>query len=167
MAFSCVSYLSSSLSLISPSMTDFEAENRIIKGYHGLHSYAHEFWIEHLLRFSFSKLCYSHADAEALIQQLNRLTQSQKPLITPYDNPRANSDDIHSGSRENLLSWSQFPNIQQFLEKFLVFRKRLEQQRSSTNSPEGKWNKSIEFRLKPANIPKNWSALSSKWIQQA
>jgi hypothetical protein len=141
MAFSCVSYLSSSLSLISPSMTDFEAELRIIKGYHGLHSYAHEFWIDHLLRFRLSKLCNSSADAEALIQQLNHLTQSLNPLTMSYDNPGANSDDLKSGSRENLLSWSQSPNIQRFLEKVLVFRKRLEQRRSSINSPEGKWNK--------------------------
>jgi hypothetical protein len=146
MAFSCVSYLSSSICLISPSMTDFEAENRIIKGFHGLHRYAHEFWIDHLLRFSLSKLCDSPAETKALVQQVDCLSQSQS-LPHLYDTPMANSIEVYSGSHEHLSSWYQFPNIQRFLEKVLVFRKRLEQERSNTNSPEGKWNKNREFRL--------------------
>ncbi|PQE33310.1 hypothetical protein CJF32_00003809 [Rutstroemia sp. NJR-2017a WRK4] len=103
--------------------------------------YAHEFWIDHLLRFRLPKFCNSPADAKALIQQLNHLTRSLKPQITPFDNPGANNDDLQSGFRENLLSWSQLPSIQKFLEKVVVFRKRLEQRRSSINSPEGKWDK--------------------------
>jgi hypothetical protein len=137
-AFSCVAYLSSSICLISPSMADFEAENRIIKGYHGLHNYAHEFWIHHLLRFSFPALCDSSTNAEALVQQVNCLSQSQRSLPHLYDTQMANSNEVHSGSHEHLPSWSQFPNIQQFLEKVLIFQKRMEQDRSSINSPEGK-----------------------------
>ncbi|PQE21380.1 hypothetical protein CJF30_00008252 [Rutstroemia sp. NJR-2017a BBW] len=162
-----VHFSAKDLSLISPLMTDFEAEIRIIKGYHGLHSYAHEFWIDHLLRFKLSKLCNSSADAEALIQQLNHLTQSQKSLTIPYDVPRANSDDPKSVSRENLLSWSQFPDIQQFLGKVLSFREQLQERRSSIDSPKGKWNKKRQVSSETANIHKNWSALSSKWIRQA
>ncbi|KAJ8067481.1 hypothetical protein OCU04_004825 [Sclerotinia nivalis] len=157
MAFSCVSYLLSSMCLISPSIKDFEAENRIIKGYHGLHRYAHEFWIDHLLRFSLSKLCDSPADTEALVQQVDYLSQSQKPLTKLYDNPRANSNDVHSGSHEHLLSWSQSPNIQQFLEKVLVFRKVLEQERSSTNSPEEL--ERLELEMDPTSL----SQLSNRY----
>ncbi|KAF8860514.1 hypothetical protein BDZ45DRAFT_570839, partial [Acephala macrosclerotiorum] len=62
-------------------------------------------------------LCDSPADTEALVQQVGYLSQSQRPLPHLYDTPMANSNEVHSGSHEHLPSWSQFPNIQQFLEK--------------------------------------------------
>ncbi|EDO02479.1 predicted protein [Sclerotinia sclerotiorum 1980 UF-70] len=62
-------------------------------------------------------MCDSAADTGALVHQVDCLGQLKKPLTKLYDNLRANSNDVHLGFYENLLSWSQCPNIQQFLDK--------------------------------------------------
>lgn len=50
--FSCVSYLLTSLSLKTSGSTMEQRSLRILRGLHGLHHYAHEFWIEHILQYA-------------------------------------------------------------------------------------------------------------------
>jgi hypothetical protein len=46
-----VSYLSSSFALIDSQVTNEEKILDIAKGFHGLHLYANEFWVAHLLEY--------------------------------------------------------------------------------------------------------------------
>jgi hypothetical protein len=122
MAFSCVSYLSSSFHMLVVEMTDLEFEDRILRGYHGLHSYASEFWIDHLLRFSKVKRGFLHTELEALVTQLTYLSQSLKKFQSAGEINALPNVEIAWDLREGLSMWETFPHILRFLEHVLIFR---------------------------------------------
>ncbi|KAH8650674.1 hypothetical protein BGZ60DRAFT_462571, partial [Tricladium varicosporioides] len=77
-AFSCISYLSESFILINPSVSEDEVKTRVVKGYHGLHHYANEFWAEHLLRYSELNGGLDTSTSNSLIQQAQKLAEVEE-----------------------------------------------------------------------------------------
>jgi hypothetical protein len=138
MAFSCVSYLSSSFYMSAVEMTDLEFEDRILRGYHGLHSYASEFWIDHLLRFSRVKMGFLHTELEALVTQLAYLSKSHKIFQSTGETNALPNAEIAPDLREGLSMWEGFPHILRFLEHVLVFRHTFAQEKSAMRSLDGK-----------------------------
>ena len=51
-AFSCVLYLNTACIFYDPSFSEDDLKLRVLKGFHGLHHYANEFWFPHLLQYA-------------------------------------------------------------------------------------------------------------------
>jgi hypothetical protein len=119
-------------------ITDLEFEDRILRGYHGLHSYASEFWIDHLLRFSRVKKGFLHTELEALVTQLAYLSKSHKIFQSTGEINAIPDGEIPPDLREGLSMWETFPQILRFLEHILIFRHILAQEMSAMKSLEGK-----------------------------
>jgi len=49
-AFSCVTYLTTTVYLLAPSPLGDYVKTQVVKGFHGLHNYANEYWFQHLLQ---------------------------------------------------------------------------------------------------------------------
>jgi len=71
--FSCVAYLANSLLLVSRSLSISERRERILNGLHGLHHYAHAFWIEHFLQYAHLAGSLDSTEAEEVLSQVRRL----------------------------------------------------------------------------------------------
>lgn len=52
LAFACMNYMISSFCFIDSSISETELKIRVLKGFHGLHLYASEFWFQHLLQYA-------------------------------------------------------------------------------------------------------------------
>jgi hypothetical protein len=78
-AFSCVAYLCSALSLLDPSSSEVEHIGSVVKGYHGLMSYATEKWSEHLLAF-LDKSGKKIEESSPLYKQVSALCQKHNAL---------------------------------------------------------------------------------------
>jgi hypothetical protein len=72
-SYACATYLSTSHCLISHQCSEEEQVLRVAKGFHGLHLYAHEFLIKHVLRYAELQCHSKSAFSETLSTQLQRL----------------------------------------------------------------------------------------------
>lgn len=55
LAFACMSYMRSTMRFIDVQTTENERRLRVLRGLHGLHHYANEFWFQHFLQYAKSK----------------------------------------------------------------------------------------------------------------
>ena len=93
----------------------------VLLGYHGLHHYADEFWTDHLLQYLRLRGFFD----VSILEALDNLLQFQKyDLIEGSDN-ELDRDSVPSSlaTRLELLSqMSNFPEIQVFVRRLLLFR---------------------------------------------
>ncbi|KAI9727859.1 MAG: hypothetical protein M1834_007905 [Cirrosporium novae-zelandiae] len=68
-AISCAASITSNFTLLDPKISLDEKQRMIANGFHGLHSYANEFWIHHLIECSQFVSSPRPADFSALIDQ--------------------------------------------------------------------------------------------------
>lgn len=79
-AFSCVAYMSSSLSLIDPSLTREDLLLRVGEGLHSVHLYAREYWLEHLLAYARENVGLKGVKSTPLYGQLTTLYEKHQDL---------------------------------------------------------------------------------------
>lgn len=136
-SFACASYLSTSHCLIDSRYSEEEQVLRVAKGFHGLHLYAHEFMLKHILRYaelqSFSKLEFS----EALATRLEKLLQFEKPNISASINA-ALYDHTSLPKTVQLLSILNLPlKLQTFVQNLLTFQDMSAQDNNHHREPQG------------------------------
>lgn len=121
--FSCISYLSTSLSLIDPGRTPDEVRIQVLQGYHGLHHYADEFWMDHLLEYFKLKGMLD----QPLLSVIDKALEFQK-----YDLSQSSEEELDKESYPSSITklmvlvsrMSATPEVQTFIRKLLIFRAR-------------------------------------------
>ena len=138
-AFSCISYLPTSLCLVRQSSSEDDLRLQIAKGFHGLHHYASEFWSEHFLRyFSLRENLDRACSGPLLIEQLNKLLSFQKECQSPEFCSESLQIKTLSSISARLSALGSVPRVQGFLHDVLVFREVLAQEKHAQKEPEGK-----------------------------
>lgn len=100
MATACISYLCSSFDLIDERVADSEKFLGVLRSYHGLHLYANEYWLQHLLAFrSVDELhvirdSTLHASVARLVHRQTDLLQTTGRTTAPsHTNPNLEDED--------------------------------------------------------------------------
>ena len=138
MAFSCATYLASSLCFIQPTVTEHEIRLRIIRGYHSLHHYAQEYWLEHLLQFVRLHEIPKSSQKD-LIGRLKALLRFEKNNPTPEFTAEMSRVDVVSSKNTDLSMFDSEPEIRKLLDKVLVFRDFRTREKQVQRTLEGKF----------------------------
>jgi len=121
-----------------------ERQERILKGFHGLHHYAHAFWIEHLLQYANALGTLNSIQAQGLTAQVRHMLAFKKnDWITMVGEialkRESETDDIPS--RASILSSDS--DIHEFVPQVLAFQRALFQEHRVQRSQKGKWTRII------------------------
>lgn len=140
-ATSCILYLPTSLAIVNQTISQEAKQLRVLKGYHGLHQYVHNYWMQHLLIFLDSKQILQE-DLCMALQKLcvfKRLTQNgEKSTGLQYEGNR------HSIAAQ-LVPLKGMPEVQELLFDSLVFKAILSQDEHAQKYPEGQSQKQIRI----------------------
>jgi hypothetical protein len=118
---SCISYLSTSLSLIDPGCTPEEIRICVLQGYHSLHHYADKFWIDHLLQYFKLRGEFENP----ILVALEKLLPFQEYSVLQGNDRELDKGTLPSSvtDRMELLSrMSDIPEIRLFIRKLLILR---------------------------------------------
>ena len=133
-AFSCVINLTSCLDFVrrgNDGMSESDLESRVVQGSYGLHSYAQEFWAEHVLAY-LGQVGDQDADARELIGALEAFSQVWKH--------RAHADislpvKLHTSEASfGLNNLRTFPILHRFISGWIHFKSEFTKTRSSLNT---------------------------------
>lgn len=110
---------------------------RVAKGFHGLHLYAHEFMLKHILRYaelqSLSELQFS----EVLAARLERLLQFEKPNISAGFKAALHHNTSLPKTFRHLAASNLPPKVQVFLQNLLIFQEMSANVNHHQKEPEG------------------------------
>ena len=124
-SLSCVLYLSSSLELVDPRVTGDEIRLNVAEGFHDLHLYANDHWLDHL-RGLVDSLADSHlngAELRILNQALERLTVMHNELAALRSWNNRGDSDLSLSPRENIWHSLQISQtVQKLLDGLLAYR---------------------------------------------
>lgn len=123
--------LISGLDVFSNEYSEHSRDFRVIKGIHGLHVYATEYWTEYLLSEASRHSGITSATCVfRLAHQLENKLKSRAPPHVPMDEPA----EAHSDER--LLLLEQHPSLQQFVRQSFDSRttKQLERELENEQS---------------------------------
>jgi len=124
-----VSYLCSSFALIDPQVQNEEKVVDIAKGIHGLHLYANDFWVEHLLE-------YIEVNTELDQRMLDPVLERVLDLCDAHDGLALSTDDMEKREELSLRDIQQLEShptlqklganldIRDFLEKIMDYREK-------------------------------------------
>lgn len=132
-SFSCIAMLNSCDNLIPSDFTEAQRATVIVKGFHGLLTYAITFWCKHLL-----ECVQKHAQLSTeLLDQLQSLLRYRKETISPKNIQEKMGPITESQSLQGL---SHFPDIKKLLLDILGFkaRSKLYSEAALEKSPESK-----------------------------
>ena len=135
--FSCVAYLSTVFCFIDQTNAFDDSKIRVVKGFHGLHHYATEFWITHLLDFVRLRGNFDKADSAPLVEQLYRLLRFRKKSLTPTFTSELHDINRLSPTESLLLPFDAVPEIQSLVRDVLAFREILSRKKQAQQSREG------------------------------
>jgi hypothetical protein len=115
--FSCVAYLNTSYPLLPDRSTELERAALVIQGFHGLHLYANQFWVDHLLECCTSLRKQQNQLPNHLLEQIIGIFGFQKGLDTkPFDFIQVPSIEIF-----------QHPQLVTLVKSIIWFRDKLKQ----------------------------------------
>ena len=103
-ALSCVLYLPSSLELVDPRLRNDELRSRISQGFHDLHLYANDYWLDHLRALVDLPVGWrlDEKDFMALRQALERLTTMHDELAALKGFKARNESDTPLSPKDGL-----------------------------------------------------------------
>lgn len=125
-ALSCVLYLPSSLDLVDPRCTEYEIRSRIGQGFHDLHLYANDYWLDHLQALLDSPVgTYSNeADLAPLREALERLAITHNELAALKGWKFKNENDLALSPGGNIWRSTLIsPAVKRLLDDTLAYRK--------------------------------------------
>jgi hypothetical protein len=133
LAFSCMSYLRSARYFIEPDVTRIDQKLRVMKGFHGLHRYANEFWFQHLLQYAKCDDPVENDELDMLIGDVS-VFWKQEP---GFRASRLKLDDTTSAEviAKQLEVLSGSPQAQKMGVDMLTFRKFISQEKYSHQNP--------------------------------
>ncbi|KAG4441376.1 hypothetical protein IFR05_003133 [Cadophora sp. M221] len=143
-SLACASYLSTSQCIIDPQYSEEQQVLRVAKGFHGLHLYAHEFTLKHVLRYaelqSHAKLEFS----EALATRLETLLQFEKPNIPDGFNAAVSRKTSSPEIGQQFLAANLPSNLLAFIQNLLNFQEILGQDNHQDKAPQEIHKQEIE-----------------------
>jgi hypothetical protein len=109
--------------------------SRVVKGFHGLHQYANEFWFQHLLQYAKNEHAAKDEDLEAL-EEIEEFWKEEPGTGAR----RLKLDDTTSADNIEiqLLVLKDLPQAQRMGRDILTFRRFLSQEKYSHTDPECK-----------------------------
>ena len=132
-----MAYLSTSPCLIHPSVPEDQLRLRIVKGYHGLHLYAIEFWTEHLLQYAKSQSGLDPTVSAPLIEQLQRLLGFRRESQTAEFATEQLAMGASLPIETCTSALKDLPNIESLVKDVLMYRQILGQEKHTQKDPEG------------------------------
>ena len=135
--FSCVTYLSTTYRLIDPSFPEYQSRLRIVKGYHGLHLYANEFWTAHLLEYVKSKGGLDIAISEPLLGQLRSLGVFRKDFQSTEFQEESRAMGPSRSIDTHVAILNTLPDARGLVQAILTYQQVLAQEKHITKSPDG------------------------------
>jgi hypothetical protein len=120
---------------------------RILRGFHGLHIYAQEFWTYHLLEFcalnNSGDLQTNQLPAE-LSKQLEKLLDFKKP--SKYGSTHS-QNDLDLSTSHDLSTFTPLPRVKDLLLATLAFRKAPKPKHALDQSQKGMHNSPIVLHM--------------------
>jgi hypothetical protein len=132
-----MNYLISSKCFIDGLTTDQEKMCRVLKGYHGLHQYADEFWFQHLLQYAKFDLLVDEDQIEQIVDKMRAFWKAE---------PGSGGESLHLDSKipsdwiqTELEVLNSLPQAQSMVLDILKFRQYLSQEKYSHQTPNSKF----------------------------
>ncbi len=125
-ALSCVLYLHSSLELVDPRLRDDDLRLRIGQGFHDLHLYANDYWLDHLCALVDLPVGWrlDEKDFMALQQAIERLTTMHDELAALNGRKVRNESDTPLSPKDDLWRCLLIsPAARSLLDGILAYRK--------------------------------------------
>jgi hypothetical protein len=122
LASSCLNYMNSSTCFIDPTFSKDTLKIKVLKGFHGLHHYANEFWFQHLFQYARWQDPVDDEDLDEPLQEVEGFFWKQTPGVAKLKLDDTTSTD---GIRSQLEVFD-----------ILTFRKFLSQEKYSHQGPE-------------------------------
>jgi hypothetical protein len=130
--------MNSSHCFIDPNHSEDTRKLRVLKGFHGLHHYANEFWFQHLFQYVKSE---EHVEDDELDVQVEEIAEFWKK--TPGMGAKSlKIDDTTSadGIESQLEVLADMPQAQDMGLDILTFRKFISQEKYSHKDPESMYS---------------------------
>jgi len=129
-----MNYLRSVGYFIGPDNTENARKVRVIRGFHGLHHYANEFWFQHLVQYAKCEDPVEDDELDVLLQDVGAFWK-QNPGLGAR---RLKLDDTTSADiiAKQLEVLVDMPQAQNMGTDMLTFRRFLSQEKHSHESPE-------------------------------
>lgn len=137
LAFSCMSYLRSIKYFTDCDTTQDALKIRVIKGFHGLHHYANEFWFQHLLQYAKCEDPMKDDELDELVGDIS-IFWKQDPGLGARSLKLDDTTSAESISNQ-VQVLADMPQAQRMGVDMLTFRKFLSQEKYSHQSPGSKY----------------------------
>ncbi|RFU24008.1 hypothetical protein B7463_g12335, partial [Scytalidium lignicola] len=134
-SFSCVTYLNSSFSLLPENSTEAQRAAIIVRGFHGLQTYAHIFWYRHVLAYCGLLGQHQRQFSSELLAQLQLLLRFRKDGRAHILTPKTRIER-HASENPTLEALNPWPDVKRLISDVLVFRAKMNQKDASDKSPE-------------------------------
>lgn len=116
------------------SISEEEVTSRVMKEYHGLHNYANEFWLEHVLEYSRLMGTIESGVSSDLARVLGTLTEvHKKPYTLQLDHESAETGE----SISCLKALNCPPAVRRLIRDILLFRETLREYQDGQISAQG------------------------------
>jgi hypothetical protein len=137
--------MNTSFCFIDPKYTENDLQIKVVKGFHGLHHYANEFWFQHLLQYAKSGVTVEDEDLDDPIEEIREFWKDD-----PGKGAKALKLD-DTTSAETIMSQLEVMQSMELAHKMgidiLTFRKFLSQENNSHQDPDSKSETSKGGRL--------------------
>jgi len=141
-SYACATYISTSHCLIGHQCSEEEQVLRVAKGFHGLHLYAYEFLIKHVLRYAELQSHSRSSFSEILSTQLQKLLLFQKRDLPNGFKDALRNQKLLSDIMQRLLTSNVPPNFHGFIRDMLVFQEMSAQENHWQIEPKGQHTQS-------------------------
>lgn len=122
---------------IDPSYTEKDLQIKVVKGFHGLHHYANEYWFQHLLQYAKTGDTVDDEDLDDPLEEIREFWKEE-----PGGSAKTlKLDDTTSAEAisQQLGVLVATPLAQKMGIDILTFRKFLSQENNSHQDPESKY----------------------------
>jgi hypothetical protein len=131
-----MNYMNSSLCFSEEEYSEDDLKIRVLKGFHGLHNYANEFWFQHLLQYA---KCKDRVEIDELEAPLEDIDQFWKEDPGKGAKSLKLDDTTSADAIKVQLEVLEFkPAAQSMGLDILTFRKFLSQEKYSHQEPKSK-----------------------------
>jgi hypothetical protein len=117
-------------------MSENVINSRVVRGFHGLHQYANEYWFQHLLLYAKQEHVAEDEDLEGLLEELEEFWKGEPG--TGAKRLRLDDNTARKGIESQLQVLTTMPQAQCMGRDILTFRRFISQEKYSHKKPECK-----------------------------
>ena len=143
LSFACLNYMNTNLCFIDRSYTENALQIRVVKGFHGLHQYANEFWFRHLLQYAKTNTIVEDEDLDDPLDKIQKFWKEAPGVAgkTLRLDDNTSLDSIKS-QLEAMESRESMDQARKMGLDILTFRKFLSQENNSHQDPKSEYSRS-------------------------